>query len=137
MSPPGPRAPRAVFLIDAHLLDTLLAALALGTREAALVHAAPQRVVAEIAARVLVRHGIASRLIEVPARASPADAGSVLDELDSSWHLHHTGGPEGLAVMLIRAGAERGRPAARRRCSIRSGARCALMTAARCCCATP
>lgn len=36
-------AERTIFLIDAHLLDTLIAAVALETRHAALVHTAPQQ----------------------------------------------------------------------------------------------
>jgi len=98
---------RAIFLIDAHLLDTLIAAVGLGVGTAALVHTRSQITAAQLASTVLASHGIETLLVEVDDQPGPADAERVFDSLGAGWHLHHTGGPDGLAPLMIRAAAAR------------------------------
>lgn len=102
---------RAAFLIDAHLLDTLIGAVALGVEEAALIHCPEQASATDLAECVLEKRGIRVHRVAVGARPQPGDAWSVFEALDRigpGWHLHHTGGPDGLAELLIREAATRG-----------------------------
>lgn len=95
-------------MVDAHLLDTVIAALALDVSEAVLVHSAGQEMAAAIAARSLESRGIFPIPFRLANDFGLDDLRAVFVQLGDDWQLHYTGGPHGLAPLLVRAGMERG-----------------------------